>query len=138
MSLSTDILLLLVVFYVGAVLASGRCWLGVWRGSIGFQQLRDLTGIGDRAALRRMFGLTSKDGRYQVTLSAVLRCRRRAGMILTDLPVHAMFLVALAWAAWRPGTPAATAIVVAACAHAILLGAAAASILAASRRPLAE
>ena len=134
----TNVYLLLLLFYAGAVFASGRCWLGVWRGSIGFSQLRDVTGIGDRATIRRLFGLSAQDGRYRVTPDAILRQRRKAGMILTNLPVHAMFLAALAWAAWRPETAAAMAVVSSAFAHALVLGVAAASILVDGRRVLTE
>jgi len=125
----TNVYLLLLLFYVGAVFASGRCWLGVWRGSIRFAQLRDVTGIADRAALRRLFGLTSREGFFRVTIAEVVRRRRLAGAILTDLPVHCLFLLALAWAAMHAAEPAALAIACAASAHAIVLGTAAASIL---------
>ncbi len=134
----TNVYLLLLVFYAGAVFASGRCWLGVWRGSIRFAQLRDLTGIGDRAALRRLFGLTSEDGFFRVTMAEIVRRRRVAGAILTDLPVHCMFLLALVWAAVHSADPTAFAIACAASAHAIVLGAAAASILVGSRQALTD
>ena len=138
MSLFTNVYLLLMIFYAGAVLASTRCWLGVWRGSIRFAQLRDLTGIADRAALRRLFGLTSKEGFFRVTLADVIRRRRAAGMILTNFPVHLMFLSALAWAFGHDGDPAAAAIACAATAHGIMLGAMAASILVGGRQVLPD
>jgi hypothetical protein len=125
----TNLYLLLLIFYAGAVFASARCWLGAWRGNIRFAQLRDLTGISDRAALRRLFGLTSQNGFFRVTMTEIVRRRRLAGTILTDLPVHSLFLLALAWAAAHSAEPTAFAIACAALAHAIVLGAAAASIL---------
>ena len=132
----TGVLLIFIVFYVGAVLATGRAWLGVWRGAVGFSALRDVTGIGDRAALRRLFGLTRPDGAYQVTFADVLRHRRPAGVILTDLPVHGLFLAALSLAALRPDSSAALAVMAAAAVHALVLGGMGASVLARSRRAL--
>jgi hypothetical protein len=131
-------LLVLIVFYVGAILATGRSWLGVWSGAIGFSALRDLTGIGDRMTLRRLFGLTRSDGAYEVSLARVLQHRRPAGIILTDLPVHLLFAAALSWAALNAATPAAAGIVWAAAAHALVLGAAAVSVLARSRQALLD
>jgi hypothetical protein len=129
---------LLAVFYAGAVLASGRSWLAVWRGRIRFSELRDVTGIGDRAMLRRLFGLTCPAGYYRVTLEEVLQRRRAAGMILTNLPVHLMFLAALAWALLGPGGPAVTAIAWAACAHATVIATVALTVLAGSRWALSD
>ena len=130
----TSVLLIFIVFYLGAVFATGRSWLGVWRGAIGFSALRDVTGIGDRATLRRLFGLTRPDGAYQVTFADVLRHRRPAGVILTDLPVHGLFLAALSFAALRPDASAAAAVTAAAAVHALVLGGVAVSVLARSRR----
>jgi hypothetical protein len=135
-SMPESVLLFLIVFYAGAVLASWRCWYGVWRGAIGFSALRDVTGIGDRAALRRLFGLTRPDGSYRVTLAAVLQHRRRAGIMLTDIPVHLLFLAALGWAALHGGTLASAAISCAAAAHGLALAAAAISVLVRARQPL--
>jgi hypothetical protein len=134
----TSVIVMLTVFYVGAVIATGRSWLGVWRGAVGFSGLRDLTGISDRAALRRLFGLTRPDGTYRVTIADVLRHRRLAGAILADLPVHALFLAALTWASFQDLSPAALAIACAAAAHAVTLAAAALSILAGSRQALLD
>lgn len=138
MSVSANVYLLLVVFYAGAVFASARCWLGVWRGRVRFPQLRDVTGIGDRAALRRLFGLTSEDGFFRVTIADVMRRRRMAGTILTDLPVHCLFLLALGWAMLHSAEPAAFAVACAACAHAVVLGAAAATILVGRHQALTD
>jgi hypothetical protein len=135
--LAGNALALLTVFYAGAVVASLCAWLSVWRGRIGYSALRDVTGIGDRAALRRCFGLTGPDGAYRVTFADVFRRRRPAGVILSDLPVHALFLAALIWAALSAETPAATGILCAASAHALLVAGAALSVLAASRRATA-
>lgn len=132
----TSVLVVLLVFYAGAVCASAYSWLGVWRGAIRFSALRDVTGIGDRAVLRRLFGLTRPDGVYQVTFANVMRHRRPAGIILTDLPVHGLFLAALSWAALNAGAPAAGAIGAAAALHAFVLGGAAACILARSRQAI--
>jgi len=136
MAVPTSVLVLLIVFYSGAIFATARSWLGVYRGNVGFSALRDVTGIGDRAALRRLFGLTSPDGTYRVKFAHVLRHRRRAGMLLTDLPVHVLFLAALTWAASAGGS-AAAAIACAAMAHGIVLAGAAIAVLAGSRQPLA-
>jgi hypothetical protein len=128
---------LLMVFYAGAVVASGRCWIGVLRGHIRYPRLRDITGIGDRAALRRCFGLASKDGFYRVTLADVVRWRRPAGLALTNVPAHLLFLLALAFALNNPGSPAFLAVLCAASAHALVVATSAASILVGGR-PLAE
>lgn len=130
MSIVTGILLLLLVFYAGAVLASARSWLCVWRGRARFSVLRDVTGIGDRTLLRRLFGGPTSQGFYSVTMPDVLRCRRSAGVMLTNLPVHLMFLLALAWAVRHGEGPAATAVACAAAAHSLALATAAAAILA--------
>lgn len=130
------VLVLLVVFYAGAVCATARSWLGVWRGAVKFSGLRDLTGIGDRAILRRLFGLTLPDGRYRVTIAKVFRHRRKTGLILADLPVHCLFLAALLWAAFDNAAPAAFAVSYAAASHAFILATAAVAILAGSRQAL--
>ncbi len=132
----TSALAILIVFYAGAVCATGKSWLAVRRGAIGFSGLRDLTGIGDQAALRRLFGLTRADGSYHVTVDRILRHRRAAGIILTDLPVHLLFLAALSWGAFHEGAPAVAGIVCVASAHALLLGAVAVTVLVG--RPLAS
>ena len=132
----TSVVMMLIVFYAGAVLATGRSWLAVSRGAIGYSGLRDLTGIGDRAVLRRLFGLTLPDGRYRVTIADVLRHRRKTGLILADLPVHCLFLAALLWAALDNGVPAAFAVSCAAAAHAFILATAAVAILAGNRQAL--
>ena len=133
--MQTSVLAILIVFYAGAVCASAKSWLGVWRGRIGYSALRDLTGIADRTTLRRLFGLTRPDGAYAVGLAGLLRHRRAAGVMLTDIPVHLLFLAALCWAAAFGGdAPAAAAIMAAAAAHALLLGGLAVTILMA--RPL--
>jgi hypothetical protein len=134
----TSVLVMLTVFYAGAVIATGRSWLDVGRGIVGFSALRDLTGISDRATLRRLFGLTRSDGTYNVTIADVVRHRRLSGMILADLPVHALFLTALAWGSFHATTPAALAIACAAGMHAFTLAAAALSILARSLLPLLD
>jgi hypothetical protein len=131
---SSGVFLILMVFYAGAVFASARSWLAVRRGVATFAELRDLTGIGDRAALRRLFGLTRGDGRYRVKLADVLRHRRRAGLLLTDIPVHLLFLAALALAAANPSAPASAAVAWTAGANALILGLAALSVLASSPR----
>ncbi len=131
----TSVLVMLTVFYAGAIFATGRSWLGVWQGAVGYSGLRDLTGIGDRAVLRRLFGLTLPDGRYRVTFSEIARHRRMTGIILADLPVQALFLAALLWAS-SASTPAASAVICAAGAYAMLLGCAAVAILAGDRRAL--
>lgn len=132
----TSVLVLLVVFYAGAVCATARAWFWVWRGAVTFAALRDVTGIGDRATLMRLFGLARADGSYSVTLAAILRHRRPAGIILADLPVHLLFLLALLWAATGGEAPSAAAIACAAFAHALLVAAAALSIIAKGRRAL--
>jgi hypothetical protein len=134
----TGVLVLLLVFYAGAVVASGRAWLGAWRGSVRFSELRDLTGIGDQAALRRLFGLVSPSGFYRVAVADVVRHRRSAGVVLTNLPVHLLFLSALGWGLLGAGAPAAAAIALAASAHAALLALVAASVLIGSRRALID
>ncbi len=126
----TGTLVVLTVFYAGAVCATAWSWFCVWRGEVGFSALRDVTGINDRGLLRRLFGLTRPDGTYQVTFAAVLRHRRKAGVILTDLPVHLLFLATLLGAALLGAGPVATAVISAAGAHALLLGGVAVSVLA--------
>lgn len=125
----TGVLALLLVFYAGAVLASSRAWLGVWSGSVRFSELRDVTGIGDPTMLRRLFGLTSSEGRFKVPIADVLRYRRPAGIILTNVPVHGLFLAAVSWGLLNSGHATALAIVIAASLHAATLALAAASIL---------
>src|SRR5687767_11439710 len=112
--MQTSVLVMLTVFYAGAVVATGRSWLGAWRGAVGFSSLRDLTGIGDRTVLRRLFGLTLADGKYRVTVADVMRHRRLSGVILADFPVHSLFLGSLFWATFHHTSPAAWAVVCAA------------------------
>ena len=95
--------LFLIVFYGGAIVASARAWAGVWRGQISYSELRDVTGIGDRAALRRLFGLAGADGRYKVSYADVVRRRRKAGMVLTNLPVVLLVGAPLARSDQDPG-----------------------------------
>jgi hypothetical protein len=123
------VLVLLLIFYAGAVVASGRAWLGVWRGWVRFSELRDVTGIGDPVLLRRLFGLTSPNGFYKVAVADVVRHRRPAGVVLTNVPVHFLFLAALGWGVLHAGAPAAVAIALAASAHAVVLALVAASVL---------
>jgi len=124
----TNAILVLLVFYMGAVLASGRAWRCVQRGSIGFSALRDVTGINDRGTLGRHFGPAAADGVYKVSFADVLRHRRAAGVILTDLPVHLLFLAALTGAAYLEPGPVAAGIATAAAAHAVVVGLAALSV----------
>jgi hypothetical protein len=131
---SSGVFLFLITFYAGAVLASTRSWIAAWRGVASFSALRDLTGIGDRAALRRLFGLTLRDGRYRVTLSDVLKHRRRAGMLLTDIPVHLLFLTALILVGEDTASATSAAVAWAAGGHALILGLAALSVLVRSPR----
>lgn len=130
--------LFLLAFYFGAVVVTGRAWLAVWRGAASFTALRDLTGITDRAALRRHFGMRSRDGLYRVSPAAVLARRRPAGVVLGDVAVHALFLLVLAWAVGNAGTASAAAITLAAAAHALLVAAVAVGLLAADSRALAD
>lgn len=136
-TVATSILTILIAFYAGAVFATGRSWFLVWRGTAGFSALRDVTGIGDRVVLRRLFGLTHPDGFYRVTFAQVLQHRRPAGIILTDLPVHVLFLTTLLWASFGD-SPAVAAILWTASAHALVLGVAAISVLASSRPALTD
>ncbi|HWT30832.1 MAG TPA: hypothetical protein VN240_07375 [Propylenella sp.] len=135
--MTTSFLTILIAFYAGAVCATARSWLLVWRGAAGFSALRDVTGIGDRVVLRRLFGLTHPDGCYRVTVAQVLQHRRPAGIVLTDLPVHLLFLIAVLWA-WFAESPAAAAVLWTASAHAVVLGLAALSVLASGRQPLTD
>lgn len=130
--------LFLLAFYVGAVFVTGRAWLAVWRGGASFAMLRDLTGIADRAVLRRHFGMRGRNGWYRVALAEVLARRRPAGIVLGDSAVHALFLLAVAWAIGNPGTPSASAVTLAAAAHALLVAGVAAGLLAANPRALAD
>jgi hypothetical protein len=127
--MQTSVLAILIVFYAGALCASAKSWFGVWRGAVGYSALRDLTGIGDRATLRRLFGLTRPDGAYRVDFPRLLRHRRAAGVILTDFPVHLLFLAALSWVAFHIELPAAAGVISAAGAHALLLGGTAVTVL---------
>ena len=129
---------MLAVFYAGAVFASGLAWLAVWRGKARFSELRDLTGIADRAMMLRCFGLTLADGAYRVSLADVLRHRRRSGVILTNLPVHVMFCAALLWGVFSADAPAATGIAFAAIAHAGIVALAALSVFARGRIALPD
>jgi hypothetical protein len=130
--------MLLIVFYCGAVFATGRCWYLIWQGAAGFSALRDVTGIGDRAAIVRLFGATRPDGRYAVSFAQVMKHRRRTGVILSDLPVHLLFLAVLLFAVLSPDTPAAQAAIWASAAHAILLGVVAFAVFADSRQALVD
>jgi hypothetical protein len=134
----TGVLALLIVFYAGAVLTSARSWLNVWRGRPRFSDLRDLTGIADQAAMLRSFGCASPGDLQKLTLSAILRHRRRTGVILTDLPVHAMFLLALGWAAFNIDAVSAAAIAWGAAAHAGIVAAVALSLVAGKSRALQD
>jgi len=125
----TGVLALLLIFYAGAVVASSRAWIGVWCGKVRFSELRDVTGIGDPAKLRRLFGLTSSQGRFKVAVADVVRYRRPAGIILTNVPVHGLFFAGLSWGLFNAGPATALAIVIAASLHAATLALAAASIL---------
>jgi hypothetical protein len=133
-----SLLMLFIVFYAGAVIATGRAWYCIGTGLAPFSALRDLTGISDRAALRRLFGLTLPDGSYRVTWRSVLKHRRPAGVVLCDLPVHALFFAALLWAASLGTSPITSAIICAAALHATALAIAAIAILAGSRRVLTD
>ena len=135
--MSGGFLAILVVFYAGAVLSTARSWSCAYRGAIGYSALRDLTGIGDRTALRRLFGLTGRDGRYTVNVADVLKHRRRAGVLLTDLPVHCLLLAALIWAAANAGHAAAAAVGWVAAANALILALTAISVLAGRPRAFA-
>ena len=135
--MTTSVLMLLIAFYAGAVFATGRSWFLVWRGVADFSALRDVTGIGDRATLRRLFGLTQPDGRYRISIAQVLQHRRPAGIILTDLPVHLLFLSALLWSA-SGESPAAAAIAWAALGHGLILAGAAVRVLARSRQAITD
>jgi hypothetical protein len=134
----TSVLLILIVFYAGALCVTARAWLAVRRGAARYAALRDVTGIGDRAALARLFGAARPDGAYEVSLATVLQHRRWGGVMLTDAPVHALFFIASSWAALNGGSPAAAAIACGATAHALLLGAVSLSILAAARQALLD
>jgi hypothetical protein len=136
--MQTSVLVMLTVFYAGCVFATGRSWLAVWRGAVGFASLRDLTGIGDRTLLRRLFGLTLADGKYRVTIADVMRHRRRSGIILADLPVHCLFLGSLFWATFHDTTPAAFAVACAASVHGLVLAMAAVAIIAGNRQALID
>jgi hypothetical protein len=134
--MATAALVLLTVFYGGAVAATGWSWLCVRSGTVSFSVLRDVTGINDPAVMRRLFGLTAPDGSYRVTLADVLRHRRAAGMVLTDLPVYLLFLAALSLA-WLLGAgPVANAVLCAAAAHALVVAAAALAVVAGRPQPL--
>ena len=107
-----------------------------WRGSIGYGALRDLTGIRDPAVLRRLFGAAAA-GEYRVSLVALLRHRRAAGIVLTDVGVHLLFLAALGAALLAP-LPLAAPVASAAAVHALAVGAAAVLILARDPLPVSE
>ncbi|MGQ7790959.1 hypothetical protein ACUN0C_00950 [Faunimonas sp. B44] len=111
---------LLALFYAGAVFITGRAWASVLRGQATYAELRDLTGITDRAALYRLFGATV-GGTYRVTPAGVLSNRRRAGRMLGDVGVHAMFLLALALAAFLAGPATLAGVLAAAGLHAGLV-----------------
>lgn len=133
LTIVTDFLL---VFYAGASVMTAMAWLSAWRGRVTFSALRDLTGIADRAVLRRFFGLADGRGAYQVALADVLRRRRRAGVILSDVPVHLCFFLALIWGHANLGTPSAAAIACVAGLHAAVVATAALFIAAGSRQTI--
>ena len=114
------IILLLIVFYVGAVAATGRAWLEVAHGRARGKALRDLTGITSTAELVRRFGLSDGNGRFHADVALVLRHRTRAGLVLGDLPTQALLLVVLAYAWLAPDSAFAAAGTVAASCHAAL------------------
>ena len=66
----------------------------------------------------------------------MFRHRRAAGVTLSDLPVHLLFLAALAWAALNADAPAAAAVAWVAALHALIVAIAALSVLTAGRRAL--
>ena len=134
--MGTGITFLLIIFYAGAVCATAWSWAAVWRGAVRYPALRDVTGIADRAALSRIFGSAGPDGAYKVTFAQVFRHRRAAGVTLSDLPVHLLFLAALAWAALNIDAPAAAAVAWVAALHALIVAIAALSVLTAGRRAL--
>ena len=111
---------LLAVFYAGAVFITGRAWAGVRRGEATYAALRDLTGITDRAALFRLFGATV-GGAYRVAPAQVLANRRRSGRVLGDVGVHAMFLIAVALAAFLAAPATLAGVLAAAGLHAALV-----------------
>jgi hypothetical protein len=131
-------MLLLIVFYAGAVLSTGLSWYRARTGIVPFSSLRDLTGIADRATLRRLFGLTRPDGSYKITWAEVVKHRRPAGVVLSDLPVHGLFLTALFSAALHGNVSLSLAVVSAAGLHAGMLAMAALAILAGSRQALTD
>ncbi|HEX2256696.1 MAG TPA: hypothetical protein VHG92_08365 [Afifellaceae bacterium] len=114
------VMLLLIVFYLGAVAATGRAWLEVSRGRARGKALRDLTGIASTAEIVRRFGLSDVDGRFRANFGQVLRHRTRAGLVLGDLPTQALLLAALAYAWLAPDGAFAAAATVAAAGHAAL------------------
>lgn len=127
----------LLVFYSGAVAMSAIAWLSVWRGAVRFGTLRELTGIADRAVLARLFGRPDRGGFYKVGAASVLRHRRLAGTILSDLPVQLLFLAAIAWAS-ASGTPAAAAVLAAGLLHLLVTALAALIVLVGNRQVLLD
>jgi len=115
----------LALFYAGAVVMTGFAWLSAWRGIVGYRALRDLTGIADRAVLRRFFGPALANGSYRVSVSAILRHRRRVGLIMTDAPVHPFFLLSLLLCFADLAAPATLAVACVAALHAAVVAAAA-------------
>lgn len=114
------IIVLLLVFYLGAVSVTGRAWLEVAQGRVRAKALRDLTGIASTAEIVRRFGLSGADGRFRADAAQVLRHRTRAGLVISDLPTQMLLLVVLAAAWLQPEGAFAAGAAVAAGAHAAL------------------
>jgi len=131
-------ILLLIVFYVGAVATTGRSWLEVARGRARAKALRDLTGIASTAEIVRRFGLSDADGRFRADFAQVLRHRTRAGLVIGDLPTQALLLGALACAWLAPERAFASGAMVAAAAHAALTIGVSLLLVASHPRTLAE
>lgn len=134
----TTVTAFLLVFYAGATAMAALAWIAVRRGVVSFSVLRDVTGIADRTVLRRLFGLTQPDGSYKVSVADVLRHRRRAGVILTDAPVHGLFLVALLWAFQSGSGAGALAVACVAGLHAAIVGGAALVVAAGARQAILD
>lgn len=132
------VILLLIVFYVGAVATTGRAWLEVAQGRARGKALRDLTGIASTAEIVRRFGLSDGDGRFRADVAQVLRHRTRAGLVLGDLPTQALLLAVLACAWLAPDGPFAAAATVAAAGHATLTIGVSLLLVASHPRTLAE
>lgn len=126
----------LLVFYAGAVAMSAAAWLSAWRGAARFATLRELTGIADRAVLIRLFGRPAPDGSFKVSIAAILRHRRLPGTILSDLPVHLLFLVATTSAATAPDAATSAAILSGGLIHFVVVAGAALLVLIGRRQVL--